>query len=250
MKSIILSFLFLFTISSVSLAQETLFEWEVPSDGVITYKTVMKRIDTSQVRGIMKNFPQIESADFTTVLTAESDNSIDVEIRQGDIEFSNSESFVPLDTLKMLMNSLGRTQLKGKIDISGSVTSFWLPQTQKNLISLLFELPSAAVEVGDTWSLKNISLVTLNGPYEVTESQQINTVTFQEIANVEGTQVAIFKYEVSESVFGEFGSLKFEFIGTGRFDMKRNKWFDFNGIMKTENSMMGSMTSAQQFSLQ
>ena len=228
MKFKILTFLLLFTISSVSLAQETLFEWEVPSDGVITYKTVMKRIDTSQVKGIMKNFPQIESVDFTTVLSTESDNSINIEIRQGDIEFSNSESDIPLDTLKMLLNSLGSTQLKGKIDKSGAVTSFWLAKTQKNLISLLFQLPSSAVDVGDTWSLKNISLLTLNGPYDVTESSQINMVTFHEITDVEDTKVAVFKYEVTEIVSGEFGLLKFEFIGTGRFDMKRNKWFDFN----------------------
>lgn len=250
MKSIILSFLLFLTVSSGSFAQETLFEWEVPSDGVITYKTVMKRIDTSQVRGIMKNFPQIESADFTTVLRTGTDNSIDVEIRQGDIELSNSNSEIPLDTLKMLMNTLGRTQLKGKIDKFGSVKSFWLAQTQKNLISLLFQLPSKPVQIGDTWSLNNISLLTLNGPYEVTESSQINEVTFREVTDADGSRVAVFEYEITESVSGEFGLLKFEFIGTGRFDMERNKWFDFNGVMKTVNNLMGSMTSAQQFSLQ
>lgn len=250
MKSTIVLILFFFTINSSSFAQKTLFKWSIPSESAITYKTVMKRIDTSQVQGILKNLPQIESADFTSVLKAVDENIIDVEIHQGNIEYSDNKSDIPLDILKTLMDSFGRIQLKGKIDRSGSVKSFWLPQTQKNLISLLFELPSYSVETGDTWSLKNISLVTLSGPYDVTEANQTNRVTFQEITNVMGTQLAVFKYQVSESVSGEFGLLKFEFTGTGRFDMAQNKWFDFNGVMKTENTMMGSMISAQQFSLQ
>ena len=59
----------------------------------------------------------------------------------------------------MMRKSMTGTMLRGTVNKDGSLHSFWVKGEQKNLISLLFELPTQSVKKGDSWTLNNVSLI-------------------------------------------------------------------------------------------
>lgn len=185
----------------------------------------------------------------TTVLRGRPDGQIDAELVQGEVEFADDSTAALFDILKELQELLGGTQLRGRITPSGEITSFWLPQEQKNLLALFFELPSDSVAVGDSWELSGTSLLFVSGPFQVDEASRTNEVRLVDMEGDSTRPVAVLDYDLRERIAGEFGHMAFEFRGRGEFDVAAGTWRRFGGRMSIESTFMGAQSSTQEFAL-
>lgn len=227
-----------------------LLRWQVPIDSALAFRTAMRAAETDSSTGLASLIPSVERADMTTVLRGRSDGQIDVELIQGEIEFADDSTAALFEALQELQEALGGTQLRGQITASGVVTSFWLPQEQKNILALFFELPKDSVSVGDVWELGGTSLLSLRGPFQVEEASRTNEVRLSAVGEQAYGSVAILDYDLRERIAGSFGHMEFVFAGRGEFDVAAGTWQRFGGRMSIESTFMGAQSSTQEFALE
>ncbi|HEX9952013.1 MAG TPA: hypothetical protein VGB53_09615, partial [Rubricoccaceae bacterium] len=186
----------------------------------------------------------------TTVLRGRTDGAIDVELIQGEVAFADDSTAALLKALRELQQSLGGTQLRGQITTAGEVTSFWLPQEQKNILALFFELPEDSVSIGDVWELSGTSLLSLRGPFNVEEASRSNEVRLVALEGGPARPLATLDYNLRERIAGSFGHMEFVFVGRGEFDVAAGTWRRFGGRMSIESTFMGTQSSSQEFALE
>jgi hypothetical protein len=162
---------------------------------------------------------------------------------------------------QMLKGMEGSVQLQGEITPEGEIDSPYIPQQQRNLLALFFELPVGPVKVGDTWQI-DLTCITLNSAqFTIGNSNRVNQVTLKKIIETpKGESIAVLDYLIAESVEGEqttpfFANepvpttMKCGFVGRGEFLIEQGRWRAFS----VENTIQstGVITSdiTQQFAL-
>ncbi len=242
MKPIVL-FLALVALPAAAQSGPVLLRWRVPPDSALAFRTTMRNADPTESAdsATVSLMPRVDRAELTTILRPRPDGETDVDLIQGDVAFAESSAADGDSTaamfrmLRQMQGALGGVQLRARISASGAVTSFWLPQEQKNLVSLFFELPTDSVAVGDEWSLDGVSLLFLRGPFRVDESSRTNTVRLVALEGTPEAPVAMLAYSLREHVAGSFGFMEFGFTGRGAFDVAAGTWQHFAGKMQTSS---------------
>ena len=282
-----LFFTLLLFVSTLTFAQQdhsVLLKWKLKPGEIITYKTVLKNIDSAssfsmgnffkgsgadsansaqadktlkELRGAMEN------NNYVTTLTENKPGLIDIVMRG-----SNDEKPIIADTsksdgdqrkFKALMKQVtAGVMLRGQITEAGLITSFYLKSDQKNLITALFELPGTPVKVGDSWPVE-VNFISMDQNFVCDTSYKKNSVTVISITNINGDQIVKLKYDIVEYANGYFNSpfdgknintsIKFSHKGTADFSLNQGRWLDYNCIMSTFSTGLMSNQSTETISL-
>ena len=150
--------------------------------------------------------------------------------------------------LKEMADSVnGKLGIIGRINLHGSVTSFWLAESQENLVAIFFELPERAVKPGDAWEL-HVNMISGDPAFRCRESARSTRVTFKSVERGPGNDViAVLEYDILEKIKGtsSMGDIDCEmsYKGTGRFNITRGEWKNLDMVATIE--MTGFMTASQ-----
>ena len=197
---------------------------------------------------------ELSNIELTTYLTKSSNfkNVIDIEMVKKSLKEIDS-------THNKDIFSLGNsgTQLKGSIYVDGSLHSFWLNNTQKNVISLFYELPTKEVKKGDVWSLKYLNYIQYGNVFYCDNAERKNEVKLVDLIKRNGETIALIEYDIYESVDGNidfFGnkspsSMKIKYNARGEFSVDSGKWISYKGLLSIETKGVMSSKSKQKFEL-
>ncbi|MBZ9779002.1 hypothetical protein LB452_08710 [Psychroflexus sp. CAK8W] len=145
----------------------------------------------------------------------------------------------------------GNVALRGKVSPEGELLSRYYKTEQNNIISILFELPTSPVKVGDEWSL-DVNMISMDQNFKADSIYMKNTVKLSEIKILNGNKIAVLKYDLQEFVSGEFDSkvmsmfskesanketfMKISHKATAEFDIDKGYWILYDGEMDTETN--------------
>ncbi len=152
--------------------------------------------------------------------------------------------------------------LRGSVYETGGIHSFWTKSNQKNLISIFFELPTKPVQAGDTWDL-DINLISNDQNFECDSSYKINKVTMVDMKKIQGENIAVLKYDITEYVKGNFTTpsfggnsggqtetmMKFTYQAVAEFSIDRGRWISYDGIMTFAASGVMTANKKTKFTL-
>jgi hypothetical protein len=162
---------------------------------------------------------------------------------------------------KGLVGANGNIVLRGRITNTGEIISTYYKNSQKNLISVLFELPNRKVEIGEKWKL-NVSLIEMDQNFVCDSLSKENTVYVEQIIEKDGDKIAVLKYNINEYVIGDFNNpiggmfgmetdkktfMKISHSATGHFSIFKGKWINYEGVMEVESnfSMFGGKSKTE-----
>lgn len=152
--------------------------------------------------------------------------------------------------------------LRGSVYENGDIHSFWMKQDQLNLLSIMAQLPSQKVAVGDSWSIQT-KLVNADQTVIFKDAHKKNKVTLENVEVVDGETIAVIDYDIEESFIGEFDfdnvTFKNPFIGNdksigieakvsgkGYFSITKGRWKKFAAyVSMTRKNSTNSNTSTQ-----
>lgn len=255
------------TLSFGQRKQKVDLDWRIGKEEKLSYLTVMSDIDTSSIEmnfgGLFKSFSDstgeamtevkeifkklnsaLRSVDLVTTLENKGVGVIDITMvaNQNENNARQSDSEKQKDIERMLQTMKGIV-LRGSVYESGGIHSFWTKSSQKNLISVFFELPVKAVQVGDSWEL-DVDLISNDQNFECDSSYRRNKVTMRDIRNVNGENIATLQYEIIEYVKGKFSApsvsgprektetmMKFTYQAVAEFSIDKGRWLSYDGIM-------------------
>ena len=284
-------FLAVITLSMFGQKNQTVdLKWKIAKDEKLSYLTVMSDIDTSSIemdfgglfkalsdssengikesKEFFKKFNQaFKNQDYVTTLTNKGNRVIDIvmtakpkeQSKETDIDKANSKE---AEIMKMMQSMTQGVVLRGSVYESGGIHSFWIKSTQKNLISLFFELPTNPVKVGDKWSL-DINLITNDQNFECDSAYKKNEVTLNEIKVVNGDSIAVLKYNIDEYVKGDFNTpsffgseggkketlMRFSHQGIAEFSVNNGRWISYDVIMSLEATGIMTANKKTKYSL-
>lgn len=168
--------------------------------------------------------------------------------------------------------------LKGTVSDDGSITSMNEAQEDRNLLSLLFQLPSGQIAINDEWSI-NIQLLQMKESFKILRFDSINQVSLSDIRVDDGDTIAVIKYQVYDYVVGypaeddeeysayfaeesdtSIGSrlsqesdgklyLLMLYQGLGEFSVSQGKWVSYNGLLLTATEGAYEYVKAVNYSL-
>ena len=154
--------------------------------------------------------------------------------------------------------------LRGRISTTGELISTYYNNAQRNLISLLFELPNRAVEVGEQWKL-NVNLVSMDQNFTCDSVSRENSVYIEKIIESGNDRVAVIRYNLREYVTGDFSNSMMGMLGnksddktfmgvthiaTGYFSLGKGKWNSYEGVSEiVSNFPMMNGSSRTEFKL-
>lgn len=154
-----------------------------------------------------------------------------------------------------------RTLIRAAVNSQGVNQSFYLPQKEKNILSLFFQLPKKAVKAGDVWSIP-FHFVNVPGAIECKRSINKNRVYLSELDTTkDGRVIAYLEYRIVEHVAGSLPSppghghdhdiaLTMIFFGKARFDVTNGTWIRLRGRLRLIQSGEWKSDYEQVFSLQ
>lgn len=140
-----------------------------------------------------------------------------------------------------------RTLIRASVNDRGVNQSFYVPQKEKNILSLFFQLPKKAVKKGDVWSLP-FHFVNVPGTIECKRSIQKSRVFLSEVDQTkDGRDIAYLEYRIIEHVEGFLPSppghghdhqisLTMIFFGKARFDVTNGHWIRLRGRLRLVQS--------------
>ena len=269
-------------------------DWKLADDEVVIYTTAMEQITEADTQFNFDpldtlpaetgdNIPSLnelltlatlnmpQSASFVSVLEKNERGNISVEMRLGQMTFddtniSEASDVVDGDMLELQQTlreyreqMSGTVQLAGELHPDGSIASFYLEQRQRNLLALMFELPSVPVQVGDIWEL-DVNCISLGTGFIADHAEKMNRVQLTEITqNEAGEALAVIDYMVIEAVAGTMGgafmdeapdtSMTCSFLGRGYFLIDQGRWQQLNGEFKVTSTGVMTTSSAQHIAL-
>ena len=293
MKRLIALLLALPTLAIVGQNSQTVnLKWKIGKNEKLNYSTVMNVIDTSSfdinLGGLFKAladssknsltesnnlFNKLNEAfknqDYVTTLTNNGNGVINIVMVTKPKETSkdtikNNSDSKDSDFLKHLkeMQSMNEgVMLRGSVYETGGIHSFWVKSGQKNLIALLFELPTKPVKIGDKWSL-DINFIGNDQNFDCDSSYKINEVTLADVKKVNGETIAVLKYNIVEYVKGNFNSpfsgnnggkietmMKFIDQGIAEFSVDKGRWLTYDGILSLEATGVMTANKRTKFTL-
>lgn len=262
-------------------------KWKIDKNEPLSYATIMSEIDTSTLEinfgNIFKFDPDssdydsnkgqeffqkfrqaYNNLDYQTKLFARQDSIIDIVMTtrpKTKAEKNEIDSTVSKETsILEMMHSINKgVMLRGSVYETGGIHSFWIKNDQKNLIAILFELPSTKVGIGDSWPIE-INLIANDQNFECDSSYKVNEVTLVDIKKLRGESIALLEYNIVEYVHGYFRSpflqgkegkgketmMKFKLKALAEFSVNRGRWLNYDGIMELEaNGFMNANTKTR-----
>ncbi|WP_338790539.1 hypothetical protein [Bernardetia sp. MNP-M8] len=289
MKNILIVLLTLIPITAFAQDKESVdLRWKIQENEELSYKTAMKEMDSSYMEmdfgslfnslssnkkeGLsesQKLFNQLNKVvadmDYITTLHKKQKGVIDIQMkmynRESDSEIEN-DTIRGTKTILRMMSAMNKgVVLRGSVLETGEIHSFWLQSRQKNLISVLFELPNKPVSIGDTWKL-DVNFITNDQNFECDSAYKINEVTLVDIKMIDGERIAVLKYNVEEYVNGIFNSpsffesdgkkdtmMRFNHQAIAEFSIDKGRWISYNGIMSLEAKGVMNANKKTKFTL-
>lgn len=274
--------------------------WKIKTGDTLIYETIMEEIDTSKVefeiqfeelfkafssiidedieddkskvfgKETENMFKQLSDANKNTKLQTELTNSgkqfIDIVMKSIPMDTEESiDADTTLNEMAEIMKNMRAMNngivLRGSVFETGGIHSFWTKGAQKNLIALLYQLPSQPVKVGDSWSL-DLSLLSFDQNFECDTANKVNKVTLIELIESEGQTIAVLQYDISEfakgifnapAMFGQGGSsdmtMNYSHQAIGKFSIDKGRWISYDGITEIHSKGWMSSNSKKRFSL-
>lgn len=262
--------------------------WKINPNETLSYQTVMSQIDTTKVEfnfgGLfkalsdsknenadkaLKLFKELNKSfkniDFVTNLRNEGNGVVDIVMktrsRQNASAQNNATDNKATQMVKMMQAMNQGIVLRGAVNETGGIHSFWITSKQKNLVSLLFELPEKPVGVGDSWEL-NINLIANDQNFKCDTAYKRNIVTLTDIKEVNGDKVAVLKYDIVEFVEGNFNvpafagkggavktMMKLTHQAVAEFSVKKGRWVSYDGFLGMKTTGYMRSNSKQKLSL-
>lgn len=263
MKKLLLPFI-LIAFSLNAQQKETVdLKWKI--NDTLTYKTVMRDIVlekreeqtendsiSEKMSGMFKAMQeQFSGLKYETKLFPDKNGNVDIAMM---LKKEKTDTTETLFTGMAQMN--GNVVLRGKVSPEGELLSFYYKEAQKNLISILFELPTNPVAVGDKWELK-VSMVSMDQNFKADTLYKKNVVRLKDLKTKNGNKFAVIEYDIEEYVSGDFGNgmmtmfskdkadkktfMRMSHKATAEFDLEKGYWILYDGIMdvKTNFSLWG-----------
>ncbi len=167
------------------------------------------------------------------------------------------------DSNGFMSSMMKGTMLRGSFYKSGELHSFWVKSTQKNLLSLFFELPNGSIKVGDSWTLDNVNFIGNDQNFVCQEADKKNTITLTKVEEINGDTIATVEYNILEYVLGDFNTpaffgnsgksteteMKFIYKAEAQFSIQEGKWISYNGIMSLDSRGALKSVQRQKFAL-
>ena len=247
-------------------------KWKLKPDETIGYKTAMEQVESTDFEidfGDDKNMPKKEFKEIFDGLKKEFEKTSFIMTMQwndrGNIETKmftegfNDKDTKPIDPKNFNPASMMKgIMLRGEINESGQIESFYLKGAQKNLIAMYFELANRPVKIGDTWSL-NVSYLQFDQSFVCKSADRTNNVELIDVLKDKNDTIAVIKYDISESASGYMKnpmtnekietSLSMSFNGIAEFSVNNGRWIKYNGILETTQKGMMSGSSKQKLAL-
>lgn len=247
-------------------------KWKLKPDETIGYKTAMEQVESSDFEidfGDDKNMPKEEFKEIFDGLKKEFEKTSFITTMQwnerGNIETKmftegfNDKDTKPIDPKNFKPASMMKgVMLRGEINESGQIESFYLKGAQKNLITMYFELPNRPVKIGDIWSL-NVSYLQFDQSFVCKSADRTNNVELIDVLKDENDTIVVIKYNISESASGYMKnpmtnekietSISMSFNGIAEFSINKGRWIKYNGILETTQKGMMSGSSKQKLAL-
>jgi hypothetical protein len=233
-------------------------KWKIAD--TLTYHTVMRdtiygssksQTETDSIRSNMNGLLQLMQKQFfnlnyETKLFPEKNGNVDIAMM---LKENRADSTKSIFSGIAKMN--GNVALRGKVSPEGKLLSYYYKRAQNNIISILFELPTASVKVGDAWSL-DVNMISMDQNFKADSTYKNNTVRLSEIKILNGNKIAVIKYDLQEFVSGEFDNrfmsmfskesayketyMKISHKATAEFDIDKGYWILYDGVMDTETN--------------
>ena len=263
--------------------------WKVSQNDTIVYRTVMKQLGESEFE---MNFNQVFSSLHKIVPDSisrkldsipESDNLFDNDFFKKIKELYQNynlttyltrskvfEGIIDVEMIRKLNKTndslnekegfnemLSGTQLKGSIYRNGSIHSFWLNNSQKNLVALFFQLPKKKVKIGDIWSLQDLNYIQYGNIFHCEKADKTNEVKLTGINKTENDVIAVMEYNIHEYVSGKIdfmGSLspsqmEMSFKGKSEFSVNKGRWISYVGFLTVKSNGIMNSNSSQKLAL-
>lgn len=260
--------------------QSVLLRWKLAEGESIAYLTNAEPIDPQSEHGLkfdlsalaesecipdeVKDYP-IElkfptKGTTTTIMTRKPGGNISIKLIVSDLVIPESSGSKVDEAMSRLWESMeGTVQLRGEIDESGQVTSFYLETPQRNLVAMGFELPKDPVKVGDTWSI-DAHLLAMGHGFIAEQASRSNQVTLTGLSTSDnGDTVATIEYMLAEYVDGVFRhpmldkdqptTMSYGFFAEGKFLVNRGRWQEFRGRVIIKSTGMTQSDSQSHMSM-
>ena len=263
---------FIATLAFTQKNQTVDLNWKIKKGEKLEYATVMSDIDTSTIemdlnglfkslsdstasgieesKDFFKKFNKLSTnLDFVSTLSSDQDGIIDIvmttrrkeNLHNSEIDSTNSDDIEIQGIMEAMQQGV---MLRGSVYKSGEIHSFWVKTRQKNLISVMFELPAEPVKIGDKWPL-DVHLISNDHNFKCDTSYKLNEVQLVNIKEVDGETIAVLKYNIVEYVEGNFISdilfteeggkkgsmMRLSHQGVAEFSIEEGRWIAYDAVM-------------------
>lgn len=253
--------------------------WKVPEGDTVVYRTEMNEMDTAAYARLGgapgalfdsagSSLPQQwgdamarANSEVNTYLVRRRPGVIGIEMREVKLKGANDAADTSLKEMRMMMEMMARmsggVQLRGSVLDDGRIESFYLNESQRNLLALMFELPARPVRVGDTWPL-SVTMIHMDQNFICDSAARSNSVKLTEIRKTDHGPLAILAYDIDEYVDGTFGGMLGEgaptmmhitFTAQAGFDIERGGWAFYDGVMSVSSTGIMSTSQRKRFVL-
>ena len=258
------------TLNIVCFSQESFdLNWKLNHNERIAYLTIMEQIDSSEIDLPFILQEIVDSKDFNIdeffkSFYGEIDNFSMISILQKRKNWTEvcliRENLNP-DTTKnnnQIQQLLKGIQLRGLLNKDGGIESFYTKRDQKNLLAILFQLPSKPVKIGESWEL-DLTWISTDHNFRCDSMERINEVTLIDVKYEQNDTIALIKYKNHEIINGEFFSpfggqtipslFDMRFDGLCEFSISKGKWKNYSGVVSYYSEGYQKANFKQRFAL-
>jgi len=263
--------------AAASAPERVQLRWKVPQGTPVAYEFITQqvgpgknsmRLDLSglknskltakQRKAIFELQLPSQSAMASVLSTKPSgDLSVKVVVTRMDIPKKKRPTKADKQMAQAMENMVGTVQIRASMTDWGFVTTD-LKREQRNLVALMFELPSKPVAVGESWT-HSADLVKMGTGWEG-ESESLNRVELVSLdKEADGQTVAVIDFTLAERQDGKFSnarvtktvpaSMEMSFVGRGEFLVEQGRWKRIAGRMTTKATGVMETDTEQQFTL-
>jgi hypothetical protein len=255
-------------------------DWKINENEVVAYKTAMNPVDgaepsisfnidrlfaehdiTDEVRQQLAGIRLPEAFSMISVLERNSRDNISVKMIVLEVSLQENASDDGIGAVfDQLMSAMeGTVQIRGELTPDGAISSFYLEQEQRNLLAMLFELPTDPVYVGDSWEI-DVNCIAMGNGFIAANAERVNRVEFAEVReNADGELLAVLDYFIAEAVDGHFQipfsdeaiptTMTCTFLGQGLFLIEEGRWEQFTAEFALKATGLMNTDAVQHFAL-
>lgn len=274
-------------LSFTSFGQSINLKWKIGADEKLSYLAAMSVIDTPSIdidlkpaqtssdsaqnklkraQEIFKKLSKtLSNTDYIVNLTNKGHDIVDIAMSikpQDDIKDPSINTTDNDDELVRTKQPRSDGMVyRGSVYATGGMHSFWVKETQKNIFSVFFELPTQAVKIGDTWKL-DVHLIGIDPGFTCDSAYHVNEVKLIDIKKGQDDTIALVQYNIVEYIEGMFSikgfmtnkgeqkmRMKFTYQALAEFSVTKGRWISYNGIMETDDTIFTGSKNKIKFAL-